>query len=191
VTTGGVVLAGGRSSRMGTAKAALDWHGVPLVVHVASTLRTALDGGPVVVVRAPGQGLPSLPDGIAAVEDPAEGRGPLQGVAAGLAALAGHGVDRAVVVATDQPHVAGVVARLVGAHDEQPAADAVAFEGQPLGALYRTTVAASAEARLAGDRSLRGLLAAITTRTLALDDGARRALRSLDTPEAYAEALRP
>jgi molybdenum cofactor guanylyltransferase len=190
MTTGGVVLAGGRSRRMGVPKADLDWHGRPLVVHVAATLRDALGpAAPIVVVRAAGQELPPLPGGVAVTDDPAEGRGPLQGLAAGLAAVADSGADRAVVVATDQPHVAAAVARLLAADDNTT--DAIAFEGQPLGALYRTTVAATAGARLGHDGSLRGLLGAIATRTLPLDDASRRALRSLDTPEAYAEALRP
>ena len=44
--------------------------------------------GPVVVVAAPGQELPELPPGVEVVDDPVEGPGPLQGLAAGLAAVA-------------------------------------------------------------------------------------------------------
>lgn len=188
MTVGGVVLAGGRSRRMGTPKAGLDWHGVPLVAHVARTLGTALDGGPVVVVRAPGQDLPELPPDVAVAEDAHEGGGPLQGLAAGLAALRGR-ADAAVVVATDQPFAAAAVARLLAAH--APGDRAVAFEGQPLGALYAVELGATAEQRLAtgGDASLRGLLAAAGARLLSADDAVAAALRSLDTPEAYARAL--
>jgi molybdopterin-guanine dinucleotide biosynthesis protein A len=185
---GGVVLAGGRSTRMGVPKAELDWHGRPLVVHVAATLRDALGGGPVVVVAAPGQPLPALPPGCATTRDPAEGRGPLQGLAAGLAALEAQ-ADVAVVVATDQPGVAAVAAPLLAAL--RATDDAVAFAGQPLGALYRTALRATAERRLAAgeDTSLRGLLAAVRTRTLEPDEAMTAALRSLDTPAAYAAAL--
>jgi molybdopterin-guanine dinucleotide biosynthesis protein A len=175
---------------MGTPKADLDWHGTPLVAHVASTLRDALGGGPVVVVRAPGQVLPTLPPGVAVAEDARPGAGPLQGVAAGLAAVAA-ATEAAVVVATDQPWAAAVVPRLLAARE--PGDRAVAFAGEPLGALYATALAALAEERLAGggDTSLRGLLAAAGARLLEPDAEARAALRSLDTPEAYRAAAAP
>jgi molybdenum cofactor guanylyltransferase len=101
VTAAGVVLAGGRSSRMGEPKAALEWHGSTLLHRAAAILCRALDG-PVVVVAAPGQELPGLPDGVAVVEDPVEGRGPVQGLAAGLAEVAGR-ADAAFVCSTDMP----------------------------------------------------------------------------------------
>ena len=50
----GIVLAGGRSSRMGTPKAALEWHGSTLLRRVTGIVGRSVDG-PVVVVRAPGQ----------------------------------------------------------------------------------------------------------------------------------------
>jgi molybdopterin-guanine dinucleotide biosynthesis protein A len=186
----GIVLAGGRSKRMGTSKALLDWHGRPLVVHTAARLQAALGGATVIVVRAPGQELPTLPDGVEVAVDGAEGRGPLQGLAAGLAALEGR-ADAAVAVATDQPFAAEVVPRLLAALTD--ADDAVAFAGAPLGAVYRPRLRAIAEARLAagGDASLRGLLDAVHTRSLPPDTAVVTALRSLDTPEAYADALRP
>src|SRR6266478_2321588 len=59
-------------------------------------------GGPVVVVRAKGQELPELPKDVELVDDPREGKGPVQGLAAGLGALS----DRAEVVfvsSTDLP----------------------------------------------------------------------------------------
>jgi molybdopterin-guanine dinucleotide biosynthesis protein A len=71
---------------MGTPKAALDWRGGTLLHRTVSVLADAT-GGPVVVVRAAGQPLPRLPDGTIVIEDPREGKGPLQGIAAGLAAL--------------------------------------------------------------------------------------------------------
>ena len=75
----GVVLAGGRSVRMGTAKAALEWHGSTMLRHAVGIVARGVDG-PVVVVRAPGQGLPGLPPGVEVVDDPVAGRGPLQGI---------------------------------------------------------------------------------------------------------------
>src|SRR6266581_6089080 len=97
----GIVLAGGRSSRMGTPKAALEWHGSTLLRRTAGVLARMVDG-PVVVVRAPGQALPALPAQVEVVEDPREGLGPLQGLAAGLAAAADR-AEIAFVCSTDMP----------------------------------------------------------------------------------------
>src|SRR5512135_208623 len=97
----GVVLAGGRSSRMGTPKAALEWHGSTLLRRTVGILARAT-GGPIVVVRAAGQPLPALPPDVHVVDDPRPDQGPLQGIAAGLAALAGR-ADVAFVSATDLP----------------------------------------------------------------------------------------
>jgi molybdopterin-guanine dinucleotide biosynthesis protein A len=52
----GLVLAGGRSSRMGVPKAALEWHGSTLLRRTCGVLQRA-GLQPVVVVRAPGQEL--------------------------------------------------------------------------------------------------------------------------------------
>src|SRR5688500_3128660 len=82
----GIVLAGGRSSRMGTPKAWLEWHGSTLLRRVCGLVGRGASG-PVVVVRAPGQALPALPAGIRVVEDAREGHGPLQGLLAGLEAV--------------------------------------------------------------------------------------------------------
>ena len=99
--SGGVVLAGGQSSRMGTPKASLEWHGSTLLRRTASIVARAT-GGPVVVVRAHGQELPPLPRGILVADDPQGGKGPLQGIATGLAALRGR-ADIAFVSSTDMP----------------------------------------------------------------------------------------
>ena len=51
----GVVLAGGRSSRMGTAKAGLQWHGSTLLYRTASLLGRTL-GATIQITTAPGAG---------------------------------------------------------------------------------------------------------------------------------------
>src|SRR4029077_7326067 len=86
--TAGVVLAGGRSSRMGTPKAALEWHGSTLLRRTVGILARVSDG-PVVVGGGRGHARPPLPPATEVVDDPHEGLGPVQGLAAGLAALTG------------------------------------------------------------------------------------------------------
>jgi molybdopterin-guanine dinucleotide biosynthesis protein A len=190
VTVGGIVLAGGHSTRMGADKATLDWHGRPLVAHVAALVAEATQG-PVVVVTAGGQTLPDLPFEL--VKDRHPERGPLEGLATGLQALAGR-ADAAFAAATDMPLMtAPVIAKLIAALKPEDDAVAPIEDGRPLplGAVYRTTLAATAARRAEGtDRSLRSMLNAVSTRIVELDDDELATLASLDTPGAYARALR-
>src|SRR3954471_8794142 len=114
----GIVLAGGRSSRMGSPKAALEWHGSTLLHRICGIVGRAV-GGPVVVVRAPGQELPGLPDGVEVAGDAREGPGPLQGIAAGLHAVRDD-AEAAYVSSTDVPllHPRFVAAVLLALDDE-------------------------------------------------------------------------
>src|ERR671916_2820961 len=135
----GIVLAGGRSSRMGTPKAWLDWHGSTLLRRVCGIVARGT-GGPVVVVRAPGQELPALKEGVRVVEDAREGRGPRRGILAGLRAV---DADRAFVASVDLPllhprFVAAVCRETDGADVAVPH---VAGFRQPLAAAYRPALA--------------------------------------------------
>jgi molybdenum cofactor guanylyltransferase len=149
----GVVLAGGRSSRMGTPKAALEWHGSTLLRRTVGILARAT-GGPVVVVRAPGQELPALPPEVEIISDPREGKGPVQGLAAGLGALAGR-ADVAFVSSTDMPFLHPAFVRRVlravyeGADVGLPVARGYP---QPLAAAYRTKLASLAEQLIIAER---------------------------------------
>jgi len=149
----GIVLAGGRSSRMGRPKAALEWHGSTLLRRVSGVVGRAV-GGPVIVVRAPGQELPPLPAGVRVVEDAREGRGPLQGLAAGLAAARDE-ADAAYASSTDVPLLhPRFVRRVVDALEDD--VDVVLPEvggfPQPLAAVYRTELADVVERLIAEDR---------------------------------------
>jgi len=150
-----VVLAGGRSSRMGAPKAALEWHGSTLLRRTVGILARAT-GGPVVVVRAKGQELPELPAGVELVDDPRDGKGPVQGLAAGLGALAGR-ADAAFVSSTDLPflHPAFVRRVLRAVHEGADVGLPIARGyPQPLAAAYKTSLAPVAE-RLVKEERLR------------------------------------
>lgn len=148
-----IILAGGRSSRMGSPKAALEWHGSTLLRRVTGIAARSV-AGPVIVVSAPGQQLPALDGNVEVVADEREGRGPVQGLAAGLAAIG----DRAAVAyvsSTDVPllHPA-FVRRVVGAVDD--GVDIVLPEvggyRQPLSAAYRVNLLPMVEQLIATDR---------------------------------------
>jgi molybdopterin-guanine dinucleotide biosynthesis protein A len=184
--TAGIVLAGGRSSRMGAPKAGLEWHGSTLLAHVADVVGRA--AGPVVVVRAPGQELPAL-SGVRVVEDAREGRGPLEGLRAGLRALDPR-VEAAYVAAVDLPFLPPAAVRRAlealagGAGAAVPRAGGRAH---PLAAAYRPpTALPAAEALLAEGRSRMGDL--LERLEVAWLDEAPEALLNLNTPADYARA---
>lgn len=200
VQLGAVVLAGGRSSRMGSAKASLEWHGSTLLRRVVGLAARGVDG-PVMVVRAPGQPLPELPDGVEVVDDPEEGRGPLQGIAAGLSALDDR-AEAAFACATDLPFLHPAFVRCVCAalDNADVALPVVGGYRQPLAAAYRTALAKKAADLLAQGQSYPGLLLQDAV-VAVLDEGALLAdprLRQVDPgldsvlgvndPQAYEQA---
>jgi molybdenum cofactor guanylyltransferase len=150
----GIVLAGGRSTRMGRSKAALEWHGITLLQRIVGIVGRVVDG-PVVVVRAPGQELPELPSRATLAEDAREGRGPLQGLAAGLAAI-GDAAPRAYVSSTDVPllHPAfvGTVLRIAQREDVDVALPVAHGFRHPLAAAYRTSLLPAVERLIGEDR---------------------------------------
>lgn len=139
---------------MGQPKAALDWHGSTLVRRAVGIVGRIADG-PVIVVRAAGQELPPLPAGIEVAQDERAARGPLQGIAAGLAAAGGR-ADAVFVCGVDAPllHPAliGAVVSALAADEQIDVALPFAHGFQhPLAAAYRTTVARHVHDLLAQD----------------------------------------
>lgn len=152
---------------------------------------------PIVVVAAPGQELPPLPAGVIVARDEREGRGPLEGLRAGLAAVRGH-ADAAYATGCDVPLlVPGFVRAMI---DRLGDADiAVPVEGEfphPLAAVYRTSVLPHIAALLAADRLRPAFLfeRVQTRRIPALElqpaDPQLATLRNLNRPEDYLLALR-
>lgn len=197
----GVVLAGGRSARMGRPKAALEWHGSTVLRRVVGIVGRAV-GGPVVVVRAPGQPLPALPADVVVVEDAREGRGPLQGLAAGLAALEGRAAV-AYVSATDVPLLHPAFARRVLAAlgpDADVALPVLGGRPHPLSAAYRVALRGAVDGLLAdGQLRATALLercrvrrldaaALLADRALAGADPALRSVLNLNEPADYEAA---
>ena len=137
------------------------------------------------------------------MRDEIEGRGPLQGIAAGLAALAPL-VERAFVSSTDAPFVHPALVRRLA--DLQAGGYAVAVpraggHHHPLAAVYACAAGAEAAALLAAGR-LRPFFLFERVPTLIADpdllladarlaaaDPELRSLRNLNTPEEYAAAL--
>ncbi|MFQ5425801.1 MAG: molybdenum cofactor guanylyltransferase [Gaiellales bacterium] len=197
-----VVLAGGRSTRMGRSKAELAWHGLPFVARVAGVLERSV-GGPVVVVRARRQRLQLPGERVEVVADAREGRGPLEGLGAGLRAV-GDRAETVFVSSTDAPmlHPAFVAAMLAALDGHDVAVPESDGHLHPLAAAYRTSVLAEVDELLARDRLRPAFLfESASTRVVAADElrasPALRAvdpdllsLRNVNTPDEYGEALR-
>lgn len=205
VEAGAVLLVGGRSTRMGEPKAALDWHGSPLVRRLAGLLLRAVPG-PVLLVAAPGQPLPPLPPRVGVLTDPEPDLGPLAGLATGLAGLAARAVPAAFACSVDLALLHPALVRVVLAALPRDGADRAAapeIDGrlQPLAAAYPTGLAPTAARLLAaGERRATALLEAAGAVRLGRDllladpdlagaDPRLHSLTNLNRPAEYRAAL--
>ena len=185
------MLAGGRSTRFGTAdKLGATYAGMPLLQHAVA--RVAEITGDVVVVLAPDAPEPSFPPGMPVrfVHDPREGEGPLAGAVAGLA----H-VERAlaVLVGGDMPGLSTAVVLEMLQVAAEGSVDAVVLQDgdrfRPLPAAIRAAAGRESGHALLhqGERSLRAWLQAMRlavideARWTALDPQ-RATLRDVDEP---------
>ena len=194
MTAGGIVLCGGKSTRMGVPKAMLPFGTETMLQRVVRLLSTVVS--PVVIVAAQGQPLPKLPDEIAVTHDEREQRGPLEGLRAGLKALPNF-VDVAYITSCDVPLlVPGFVERMIDllGHNDIAVLEIDGFP-HPLSAVYRRNTLPHVELLLAKDK-LRPvfLFDAVRTRRVRPEemvsvDRELRTLRNLNTREDYLEAL--
>jgi molybdenum cofactor guanylyltransferase len=191
---GGIVLCGGKSTRMGVPKATLPFGPETMLQRVVRLLGTVVS--PVVVVAAREQALPELPDEVAVTRDEREQRGPLEGLRAGLKALP-NSVDMAYITSCDvpllEPAFVTRMVELLGDHDIA----VMEIDGfpHPLSAVYRRDTLPHVEALLEKDR-LRPvfLFDAVRTRRVRPEemfsvDPQLRTLRNLNTREDYLAAL--
>src|SRR6476620_3610725 len=151
MNAGGIILCGGKSTRMGTPKALLPFGPETMLQRVVRLLAGVVS--PIVVVAAVDQPLPALlPHGII-TRDEREARGPLEGLRAGLTALPPD-VDRAYVTSCDVPLlVPGFVREMVRLAEGHDIA-VMEIDGfpHPLSAVYRRAVLPHVETLLAADR---------------------------------------
>jgi molybdenum cofactor guanylyltransferase len=138
---GAIILCGGQSSRMGRDKASLPFGPELMLQRVVRLLGESVGIEQIVVVGAPNQAIPSLPDGVTIVRDVAEFRGPLQGLANGLRAT-GSRFDAVYLSGCDVPLILpAFVDRIFELLADFDAA--VPFDGEhyhPLAAVYRPRI---------------------------------------------------
>lgn len=192
---GGIVLCGGQSRRMGRPKAMLPFGSERMLQRVVRLLGQIVQ--PLVVVAAEGQDLPPLPGGVTIARDRAPARGPLEGLRAGLTAIAGD-CDAAYATACDVPLLQAPFVQLLICKLARHQV-AVPIDGEfyhPLAAVYRTEVLAQVESLLAQDRLRPAFLYdAVATCRVPVDELRRvdpqlHTLANLNRPEDYLAALR-
>ena len=152
---------------------------------------------PVIVVAAPDQELPTLPDSVLVARDEMGGRGPLQGIAAGLGAIQGR-AEAAYLSSCDVPFLRPAWIRrmidLLGSH--RLCVPKVGEHHHPLAAVYRADVLPAVDQLLARDRMRPVFLfEEVDTRVVTADELADidpdcASLRNLNTPDDYSAALR-
>jgi molybdopterin-guanine dinucleotide biosynthesis protein A len=194
VTAAGIVLCGGKSTRMGSPKALLPFGPETMLQRVVRLLGSVVT--PIVVVSSREQALPLLPGYVRIARDDREGRGPLEGLRAGLSGLPAS-AEAAYVTSCDVPLlVPGFVSlmiELLGDHDIA-VMDIDGFP-HPLSAVYRRALLPHVEALLASDRLRPAyLFDAVRTRRVtpaevASVDPDLLTLRNLNTPQDYQDAL--
>ena len=191
----GIILAGGRSSRMGVDKASLELAGVTMLQRSVDRLAPAVDM--LVLVAAPGRPLPPVTTGlpVEVVEDPVEGEGPLVGIAAGLEACRS---TAAVVVAVDMPFVdARLVRALVERLDATHRWVVPIAHGrpQPLCSAFAVDALPVVQAHLeAGERAPMAVAADLVAYPMQPEewrelDPEGRSFVNVNTPEEFAEVL--
>lgn len=182
----GIVLAGGRSRRMGRDKASLEWEGRPMLDVIAESIGQRCS--PVLVAAsASSQAFAELaPDSeLTWVTDEQVGTGPLGGIVAALTAAKDAGAAAAFVCATDLPLVsADLIDELLRALTGSPDV-VIAHEGgrdHPLSGIYRVRALPVLEELVAqGELLMTNALDAVVTHRVGVSDP--RWLTNVDAPE--------
>jgi molybdopterin-guanine dinucleotide biosynthesis protein A len=181
---------------MGQDKANLPFGPEKMLQRVARLISEVVDPKNLVVVAAPSQSLPALPDNVAVAYDSRQFRGPLEGLATGLRALADR-VDAVYATGCDVPLLvpAFVDQMFESLGDHQIAVPVDGEFHHPLAAVYRPLVLAQIEGLLAAERLRpRFLFDLVSTREIPVDvlrgvDPQLATLQNLNSPEDYSSAL--
>ena len=181
----GVVLAGGRSTRMGQDKAELIYRGRTLLAHMLARLQEC-GAQPIVISGPPRAGHTTLPD-----QRP--GLGPLGGIHAALCGLAdAPEINQLLIVPVDMPALSATT--LTALVSISPAARACHYADHPLplGLAVDADVLARLN-RLVGDnglpdsrRSLHAFCASLNAQVLPLPREGRFEFIALNTPADWA-----
>lgn len=175
----GIVLAGGKSSRMGEDKGFVSWKGQPFVQHSISALKPLVSDVIIVSDHVQYDGL-----GYQRVNDSFQDAGPLSGLYSGLKAS---GTELNLVLSCDVPLItSSVLEKLITTY--QNGMDAVICSAgdklMPLVALYHKHCSTLCKALLDnGERRMMRLLDSLaSTEYLVLNEHEARHVRNINSP---------
>ena len=186
-----VVLTGGKSSRMGRAKALLPFDDEPLIAHTVRKLGRAF--AEIVVVAAPDQELPALP--VTLVRDEVAYQGPVSGIYHGLKAAS---KEFCFVTSCDAPFLSLPLISCLFSHITEFDVVVPFWQErfQPLHAVYRRSVAPLLREQLErGELRPISLYKNVRTREIHEDEVRRvdpegLSFLNMNTPQDYEAALR-
>lgn len=162
----GAILAGGRGSRIGGAKALVELADRPLISYPLAAVDKA--GLEAVVVAKPDSELPPLACRV--VHEPEQPRHPLCGI---VAALRHAGARPLVTIGCDMPFADAALLAWLASIPEPLAIASLDGQLQPLLARYDGTLLPALEAALEREEALRPALASLRPRLLGEDELAR------------------
>jgi molybdopterin-guanine dinucleotide biosynthesis protein A len=179
---------------MGLPKLTLPFGPETMLARVVRLLAEACER--IVVAAADGQALPPLPAGVVVARDRRAERGPLEGISAGLAALA-NDADAAYVTGCDVPLLVPAFATRMFELLGEDAAVVPESHGflHPLAAVYRPSIVDVIDALVAaGSLRAAGLFDVVPTRRvdsreLQDVDPQLCTLKNVNTPQDYLDAL--
>lgn len=205
-----IVLCGGQSQRMGTAKANLRFGDELLIERVVRLLSQLAEH--VLVVAAPDQQLPELLEDVIVLRDRVPDQGPLEAIACGLRYLdelnrrSNRGdVKYAWVHSVDSPFVSRELVEWIWSHVDGETSnssrpDAIVAKNAdhsfPLTALYQVAVHQEVDRFMsAGNRRVLSLLDHLNTMWVDLESTQKceqfeRAVTNMNSPQQYEQALR-
>lgn len=175
----GVILAGGKSTRMGTNKALMGYRGARLIDYIADTMK-----GANLPVYVSGDIAPfiCIPDLIADI-------GPLSGIISSVDFLRTQGIQAAIFVPVDMPYMnTQLLSHLIHCWNRR---DAIHYSNHPLPLLLNfsrrvISVLSDLKVNHTCDRSIKGLLNQLYSQVFSpSDDAEKTMLTNVNTPEDW------
>ena len=175
----GIILAGGKSSRMGEEKGLLLLDHKPFVLHIAEALQPLVKE---IIIVSDQEEYDQF--GHRRVEDVFKNTGPVGGLHAGLLSST---TDNNFVISCDVPLITTALLSKLQDSDEEHF-DVIQFKLQdksmPLIALYKKRCAAICKKQLeTGERRLRKLVASLSTKSIPVDEKEYILVSNINTPE--------
>jgi molybdopterin-guanine dinucleotide biosynthesis protein A len=182
--TAGVILVGGKSSRMGQDKALLPWKNFRLVDHIANVLREV--GIKDLFVSGEVEGYQSIPDMLSE-------RGPVGGICSSIMECYSRKFSNALIVPVDMPFFSAEAVRTL--IDDNTTADARHFEKHPLPVLIKINEEILKYCRMINkelkndqDMSVKLFLKNLSTESVKIPSNLVTHLTNTNTPEEWKKA---